>query len=80
MFETIVGVVGTALSVVSGWTLTSIVGLGSRVAVLEQRQTDALPLLDAKLDRVVTLCEQLEKRLERVERSMNGHLQRGDQG
>jgi hypothetical protein len=74
--ETIQGIVGTGLTGATGWAIKALHNLSTRVAVLEKGQVDFLPLLDSKLDRVIVYCDQLEKRVERIERSMNGHLQR----
>ena len=73
MLEIILGVVGTALTGTTGWAIKAAYTLSTRVAILEKGQADALPLIDAKLDTITTFCEQIEKRLERVERKvLNG--------
>lgn len=59
-----------ALGVVIGPLLAGIyklVGLNTRVALVEQKQQDQLILIDTKLDAI-------DQRLARIERAMNGHL------
>jgi hypothetical protein len=72
MFEEVVSLVGSALTATTGWGLKTIHSLSTRVAVLEKGQIDILPLMDAKLDTIMAVCEQLEKRLDRLERVANG--------
>lgn len=67
MIEAIVAVVGTISTGVSGWALKTVVNLSSRVAVLERAQDDQLTLIESKIDN-------LDKRLERIEKALNGNL------
>jgi hypothetical protein len=68
MIEAIVGVLGMAMIGVIGW----IVALGSRVSVLESQREDLPELLDAKLETTNVKIDEANRRLDRIERGMNG--------
>lgn len=63
MLEGIVGILGTAFLAVVGWALH----LSTRVSVLETQSEGLKELLEVKFDEV-------NRRLGRIERAMNGHL------
>lgn len=67
MIETVLGILGTAFIGVIGWT----VQLGSRVSVLESRHVDLMTLIN-------TQFREVNRRLDRIERAMNGHLKEVD--
>lgn len=63
MLETIVGLLSATGLGVIGWAIH----LGSRVAVLEANEQSLKELIETRFDDV-------ERRLERIELSLNGHL------
>jgi hypothetical protein len=63
MLEAIVGVLGTAFIGTLGWA----VQLSSRVSQIETRHEDLLTLINSRFDEV-------SRRLDRIERAMNGTL------
>jgi len=65
MVEALLGILGTTFLAVIGWTIQ----LGTRVSVTESKYEDLLVLIDSKF-------EDLDKRLERIERAMNGYLKK----
>lgn len=81
MMEAVIGTLGAGLMGIFGWAMT----LNSRLSVQERAHEDFLRYLDSKLDAVKLLNESIstkmdikfgaqEQRLDRIERSMNGHL------
>lgn len=68
MFEIILGIIGTGMLGSLGWLFISVTDAHKKVALLEQDIKEFLPeLLDTKLENV-------NFRLERIEKGMNGHL------
>lgn len=65
MSDAVVSILGLMFIGVFGWTIQ----LGNRVSVLEQQHVDLKELIEAKFSG-------LDKRLERIEHSLNGHLVR----
>jgi hypothetical protein len=63
MWETILGVAGTAFLGVLGWA----VNLSNRVTIIETQQMDLRTLIESKF-------EEVNRRLERIENAMNGKL------
>ena len=74
MLETIVGILGTAFVGVVGWVIT----LGTRVSVLEKGDADLVTLIETKFEeldkREAMRAEEANRRLDRIERGMNGQL------
>ena len=86
MVEAVIGTLGAGLMAVFRWAMT----LNSRLSVQERAQEDFMRYLDTKLDAVKMLNQAIsdkmdikfgatEQRLDRIERSMNGHLIRDSQ-
>lgn len=80
MLSAVVGILGTAVLAIIGWA----VNMTSRVNVLEKGKVDLILLINTKLD---SIDEKMDikfdatgQRLDRIERSMNGHLQRDYHG
>jgi hypothetical protein len=63
MLEALVGILGTAVLGVFGWSFS----ISNRITKMETKQEDLPKYLDAKFDG-------LDARLERIERAMNGSL------
>lgn len=76
MVETILGFFGTVLLAVASWLYT----IGSRVTTLEANHIAVKDIVGEKaasLEKLINAkFEAQGDRLERIERSMNGHLQR----
>lgn len=84
MLDTLVGILGTATMGIFGWAIN----LNSRLGIQERAYVDLVKLIDAKFDGVKDLNQAISdkmdvkfeaqgQRLDRIERSMNGHLQKG---
>jgi hypothetical protein len=67
LIETVVGVLTTGLLGVVAWAFQ----LGTRVSVAESKYEDLVILINTKFDEV-------NRRLGRIERVMNGHLREED--
>jgi hypothetical protein len=67
MLETLIGILGTGFLGMIGW----VIQLGSRVSVAETRHEDLLELINTRFDEV-------SRRLDRIERAMNGALKGHD--
>jgi hypothetical protein len=65
----LMGLGATAIVGMFTWVFNGLTGLETRVAVLEQGRNDLKELIDTKFD-------DLGRRLDRIERSLNGHLHR----
>jgi hypothetical protein len=78
MTETIIGFLSTALLSFVGWTLAKGSSLDSRITVIETQQETLEETIQATHDSLKELLEAhfdgMDKRLARIERSMNGHL------
>lgn len=71
MFEVILGLAGTAMLGSIGWLFMEVSDAKSKVAVLEQKDSDLKELLSEVLD---AKLEGVNFRLERIEKAMNGAL------
>lgn len=63
----IIGVLGTALLAVVGWSFS----LGTRVSVIESKHEDLLTLINTRFNEV-------DRRLGRIEKVMNGHMRESE--
>ena len=76
MFTTVLSLLGAAFLGVIGWAFR----LQTQVTIHAQKHDDLTTLLDAKFDAVTTLVdakfEASDRRLERIERALNGALHR----
>lgn len=67
MFTTIVSIIGTAAFAAIGWIFQKGIAVSTRVSVIETRQEDLPDLINARFADV-------SRRLDRIERAMNGAL------
>lgn len=65
MLDTVVSILGLMFIGVFGW----VIQLGTRISVIEAQHTDLKELIEREF-------KGLDKRLDRIERSLNGHLVR----
>lgn len=63
MLETLIGIFSTAFFAAFGWAIH----ISNRVAIVETQKQDLVTLVESRFDDV-------DRRLERIERGMNGHL------
>ena len=67
MFETLLGIISTAVIGSIGWLFVSHTEVKSSVSVLKQRDEDYTTIMNAQFNSV-------NQRLDRIERAMNGAL------
>lgn len=81
MLEAVVGSIGASVMAIFGWAFS----LNSRMGVQERAHDDLIKLIDTKfeavkelnqaiIDKMDTKFDAQGQRLDRIERSMNGHL------
>lgn len=67
MLAAILSVLGTAGFAALGWAMQRSVSIGNRVSIIETKQEDLPVLINMRFAEV-------SRRLDRIERAMNGHL------
>ena len=72
MLEILLGITGTAFIGTIGWLFVAQSETNAKLAILQQNDVNYVTLLDAKFETVEVGFNDLGRRLDRIEKAMNG--------